>query len=454
MLKCHYLIIGSGETGIILAEELLKTGKSVVLIEKEQFGGDYFNQLDYPKYLLTKESTDFATSLKLFKDYPDTFSVIRKYRQKIATKIEAEATKQKNKRLVQLEKQKNFKFIDGLAQFDTKSIVEVNSQTERHLIGFSECIIATGKNSVNYKEILGLDYDDVLTQKNIYLFKEIPSKLAIFGLNKESLEVASIYSGLGVKVTIFEEKDAKKILPNLDKTALNHLISTLNSRQVEFLFEIGIKQVKKSAKQFVITDSLRSEHKFSHIYLTIEDQFDGEVLKLKKIGIKYSKKGITAAKNGKTSLNNISVFGEANSSVTNLNKLATVYDFLKTKNKLKNDQAGIELPIFGSYFASKESLNLGINIVKVESYSPVVNIGLSETEAISNFGTSVRTKVISRNLYEGFFKLVYKQNNNQILGIILAGDFALKLEDFAILSLKKQLTRPFVENYLQTVWGV
>jgi len=453
MLKCHYLIIGSGETGLILAEELLKIGKSVILVEQNQFGGKYFNNYDYPKYLLKKESDDFAISLKLFKDYPDTFSVIRKYRQKISSKIESEFNKHRNKKLVLLEKQKAFKFLEGTAEFFSKSIVEVNSSTERHLISFQECLLATGKNKVKTQEILGLDYDDILTDKNVFLFKEIPTKLAINGLDAQSLEVASIYAGLGVKVTIFEEKSVKKVLPKIDKSALNHLISTLSARQIELLFETGIKQVKKSGKQYVITDSLRSEHKFSDIYITLEDEFDGETLKLKKVGIKYTKKGITVNNSSKTSLNNVYAFGQASSIVTHLNKFATVYEYLKSKNKSK-EGGQLELPIFGSYFSSKEISPLGIEVNKINTYSPVSNIGLSEADAINNFGTSTRSKIFSSNLYEGFFKLIYKQNNNQILGIILAGEFTTKLEDFALLVLKKKLTKPFVENYLQTVWGI
>jgi pyruvate/2-oxoglutarate dehydrogenase complex dihydrolipoamide dehydrogenase (E3) component len=452
MLKCHYLIIGSGETGLILAEQLLKIGKSVALVEKNQFGGRYFNQYDYPKYLLQKESSDFATNLKLFKDYPDTFSVITKYRQKIALKIESGSNKSKNKQLVFLEKQKAFKYLEGTAEFFSKSIVEVNSETERHLISFNECIIATGKTKIQSKEILGLDYSDLLTQENVFLFKEIPTKMAIYGLDKESLEVASIYSGLGVSVTIFEEKDAKKTLPKLDKTGLNYLIASLTTRQVVFLFETGIKSIKKTGKQFTVTDTLRTEHKFSHIYTTVTNEFDGEVLSLKKIGLKYTKKGIQANASGKTNLGNILVFGEANSSIDDLNKLASVYDFLKSKNKSKTDT--IELPIFGSYFGSKEITPLGIDVFKIDNYQAVINIGLSETQAISNFGTSTRTQIFLGNLYEGFFKLIYKQNNNQILGIVLTGDFATKLEDFALLVLKKKLTKTFVANYLQTVWGI
>ena len=87
MLKCKYLIIGSGETGLILAKELSKLKEKVILVEQAELGGSFLQTTDYPKTLLTKESEEFATSLKSLKNHPDTFSVLRKFRQKISDNI-------------------------------------------------------------------------------------------------------------------------------------------------------------------------------------------------------------------------------------------------------------------------------------------------------------------------------------------------------------------------------
>ena len=97
MISCKYLIIGSGETGLLLAKKLLELKESVILVDEKEFGGGFLNKEELPKKILTKESEIFASSLKLFKDYPETFSVIRKYRQKINSKIELEVKKIRNK---------------------------------------------------------------------------------------------------------------------------------------------------------------------------------------------------------------------------------------------------------------------------------------------------------------------------------------------------------------------
>jgi dihydrolipoamide dehydrogenase len=248
MISCKYLVIGAGQTGLKLCEELLKLNESVILVEQGAFGGSYLNSYDYPKNLLSKESENFAVSLKLFKDYPETFSVIRKYRQKISAKISQEINKTRNKQISTLEKNRKFKFLEGKAEFFSKSLIEVNSTEEKHLISFNQCILAVGKTVVKTPEIKGIDKVKLLHQHNAYLFEEIPSKLAILRCTKETLELASIYSGLGIKITIFEPENSKKALANLDRSAFNYLITVLDSRQVEFKFKTSIKEIKKAAK--------------------------------------------------------------------------------------------------------------------------------------------------------------------------------------------------------------
>lgn len=455
MISCTYLIIGSGETGLILAEELVKTGQKVILIESSEFGGTYLNSLDYPRYLLSKESQDFSTILKVFKDHPETFSVIKKHRQKIAAKILAEIKRFKNKRIVALEKNKNFKLITGKAEFFSKSLIEVNSNEERHLIGFKHCLIAVGKNGLEKPKINGITEKDFLNQHNIFHFKEIPSRLAIFGCNNQSLEVASIYSGLGVKVIVFEESKVKTCMPELDRTALNHLIKTLSSRQVEFFFDTKIKTIKKRSKFFTITDSNREEHKVSHIFQNFTETFIEDELLLKKVGIKFSKKGIKVTASYKTSLKNVYAFGDCQESNDNYSqKQSKIQEYLKTQLKDTTTKTGFTLGILDTYFSPDQVIPSGISILEVKSFSPVLNIGCSESKALIDFGTYIKTKVFTGQMYEGFMKVVYKENNDSVLGIILAGEFALKLQNFAILALKKSITRKYLENYLRVYWGV
>ena len=107
MLKCKYLIIGSGETGLILAKELSKLKEKVILVEQAELGGSFLQTTDYPKTLLTKESEEFATSLKSLKNHPDTFSVLRKFRQKISDNITNNIKIETNSALNTIEKYEN-----------------------------------------------------------------------------------------------------------------------------------------------------------------------------------------------------------------------------------------------------------------------------------------------------------------------------------------------------------
>lgn len=452
MISCRYLIIGSGETGLLLAKKLLELKESVILVEESEFGGSFLNKKELPKKILTKESEIFAASLKLFKDYPDTFSVIRKYRQKISTKMEMEIKKARNKNLVTFEKHTGFKFISGKAEFFSKSLVEVNSETERHLISFQECIIAVGKNSKSLPKIEGLEKVNFLDQDSAFLFQEIPSHLAIIGCNKDSLEVASVYSGMGVKVTIFEEKDSKKTLPDLDRTAFNYLIKSLSTRQVDFLFNNKVKELKKSAKQILILDGEREEYKVSHLYISSVPESDYVDLKLNKLDLKYDNKGIIANISGKTNQKNIWVFGDSNKSTNPDYKFVPVYNYIASEAKKKNKQSSLSKDILSVLGGGKNTFD--IRFLKVNTFSPVSNIGHSEVSAITTFGTYIQTKVYNHKDQEDFLKVIYKQNTDQVLGVVLAGNYSQRMEDFAIMAIQKGITKAYLEAYLETFYLV
>jgi pyruvate/2-oxoglutarate dehydrogenase complex dihydrolipoamide dehydrogenase (E3) component len=452
MISCKYLIIGSGETGLLLAKKLLELKESVILVDEKEFGGGFLNKEELPKKILTKESEIFASSLKLFKDYPETFSVIRKYRQKINSKIELEVKKIRNKNLVSFEKNVGFKFIQGRAEFFSKSLVEVNSETERHLISFQECFITIGKTEKNLPKIQGLDKTTFLDQESAFLFKEVPSHLAILGCNKESLEAASIYSGLGVKVTIFEEKDSKKVLPELDRTAFNYILKTLSTRQVEFLFNNKIRELKKTAKQILIVDGEREEHKVSHVYISSTKEFSAENIKLEKIELKHDLKGIFATNAGKTSQRNIWVFGESNKSTKADYKFVPVYNYIAGEAKKKNKQSTLSKDIMSVLSGQKNSFDT--NFLSINTFSPVSNVGHSEGSAVTTFGTYIKTKVYNHKDQEDFLKVVYKENSDKALGIVLAGIYAQKMEEFAIMAIQKGITKTYLEAYLETYYQV
>jgi len=83
MLSCEYLVIGAGQTGLIICQALVKTGKSVILVDQHQLGGSFLFTKEYPKFLLREAATKFAHSLENFRDFPETFPLLIKHRETI-----------------------------------------------------------------------------------------------------------------------------------------------------------------------------------------------------------------------------------------------------------------------------------------------------------------------------------------------------------------------------------
>jgi pyruvate/2-oxoglutarate dehydrogenase complex dihydrolipoamide dehydrogenase (E3) component len=455
MLSCKYLIIGSGETGLILARELAKSGQKIILAEQNEIGGSFLHSLDIPKNILKSEAEDFATGLRMYKNHPDTFTVLRKYRQKIQEKIWEKTKLQKNKLLNNLEKIENLEIIKGKAEITSKSLAEINSETERHLVGFEQVIVAIGKSGIQKITDIELKDIDFLHKHNIFLFHEIPSKLAILGCTLETLEIASIYAGLGVKVNIYESLEVQTVMPKLDRAAFNYVIKSLMKRNVSFNFETNIKEVQKNpeTKELTLIDDKRQEYKNSHIYIRVQEIFSDDSVNLNKLGIRQSPEGIIANGNGRTVQTNISVLGNCFSQTSKQNKYANIFDYTEKELK-KNSKNPSSLLGISSYFSEGEVSPNNLRIIKINSYEPVINIGLSERNAKAVHGTYIKVDIIENLENENFIKIIYKENTGQILGIVLAGKKYSELEIYAVVSLKKNSNYKQVRNFIRSYWGI
>lgn len=447
MLKCDYLVIGAGKIGLDTARKLAKIGKKVILIEKENLGGTYLHNYEFPKKLLIEEASHFQTCLKIFRDDKVTYRPLTKHRKEITQRIANTVKKEKERLTQELEETKNLKVIFGRAEFSSSSMIEVNSNKERHLINFENCIITIGKNIIKKPEIDGIKKGDALTPENIYLFEEIPDRLAIIGLTKRNLELAHLYSNLGVKVEIFEKKTIKHCLLKLDKSILNYSLLNFLNKEGKINQNTEITKIKKTKKQVILTDKSKVNQKFTHVFVGTKKEFSGKELELRKVNVTWSKNGITAEKDGKTKAKNIFVLGESNRNTNPNNKVFFVENFLaKVEPKKKNIISYLHLDQLS------QTTHPTKPFYKISSIRPVVGVGLSELDAVAKYGPTIKTEVLESNLYEGFAKFIFKDSNGEVVGAALAGDYAKKLEMLTIKALEKRIDIKslviFIKNYL------
>ncbi len=445
MLKCDYLVIGSGESGINLCRELLETGKKVYLVDDNRFGGNYLYNLEYPKFLLKKESLQFNNILKILKNISNISEQLKEYRRNIHKKIYNQSYRQANKILASFEKLPNFRYFQANGHFFSKTIFELIEKEEKFLISFKKAFLTNGKKEIVNPNIKGIENVDYLNQYNAYNIKQIPSKLAIIGFTKESIAVASYYAGLGIKVVIFEMQSTATILPFLDKSCYNYLIKKMQNSQIDIYFETSILEIKKTSKDLIVIDSNREEYNFSHIYVDVKSIYPEDNLKLNKIKIKTTHRGVVAKKNGETNQKHIFVFGDANHFYLANKKYNYIFDFVR-KEKLKNNSK-ISLPLLSSWMGIKNYILPKI-VYKIDSIYPVITIGFGEILAIKNFGTSIKFVILESIFFDGFIKIIYRSKTREVVGFALADQFCDKLEHYCINALSSKLKLNTILNHL------
>jgi pyruvate/2-oxoglutarate dehydrogenase complex dihydrolipoamide dehydrogenase (E3) component len=443
MLECRYLIIGGGQSGLILAKNLGKMGLPTILVEQSQVGGTYLHTNQIPKSLLERESRNFGDGLLLFKDYPTTFNALLKHRQKIPAKLKASRQAVTEAELNELKQFPSLQIIQGGAEFVSKSIAEVNSQTERHLINFQEAFICVGRNVMVKPEIKGLEKTKFLHQHDIYLLQDLPKSLGIIGVSAHTLEVADIYSRLGIKVYMFEQKTTQNCLSGVDRTGLNFVYKKLLTRQVEIQFQSKVAKVqtKKDQVQILLQDGQTFD--VSHLYVPASEEFGEENLGLSRLGIKFSSQGIQTDSLGRcTTAKHIWAFGDCAASTNGQNKLSTILNQVE-----KIQRARVTAP--------KQTINLlpsGINAVSVKDYRPgsfkihsvenlLICLGLSEKEAKAQFGPQAEVEVISSPLHDGFLKIIYRNPMDSIAGLVISGELVDKIRLSGEIAMDKKMSR-------------
>jgi pyruvate/2-oxoglutarate dehydrogenase complex dihydrolipoamide dehydrogenase (E3) component len=310
------------------------------------------------------------------------------------------------------------RLVTGSAEFLSKSLVEVNSETERHLINFKNCVITIGQDQLVKPSIKGLEEVDFLYKDSCFLFEHIPSQIGLIGLSEETLEIASLYADLGIKVDIVDKhKDLSAAFDGVDKSIINYLLKKLFDKQVDLHFNFDTKEVKQNKKGDITLKNEEGKTKtFAQIYLPLKESFSGKNLAISKIGIKATKHGIATDVFGRTNHGHIYALGECSNKSNRNSKPFMIQEYLSPQSK-KVDLGKL---------ISQKSLGLDSEFFYVLAQNPIFGIGLSEDKATHVHGSSAKKEVVRSPYGDGFAKIVYRDVTGKMLGAALTGDVCQK----------------------------
>jgi pyruvate/2-oxoglutarate dehydrogenase complex dihydrolipoamide dehydrogenase (E3) component len=453
MVSCDFLILGGGSSGLKFAKELSKQSKNILLVESYQLGGSSLHYLETPKYLYHQEIKRLHNILSLFTVQKSNINQINKLRSIIPKQVNQKLKIKSNFIKQELESNLNVDVLFGKPTFISKNTISIRVEGEEKLISFKQCAICVGKNNVDILEILGIDIEKTLTDYSIWNQKNLPESLAIIGLNEKSLEVALLFSAIGIPITIFEMKQQTQILQHIDHSIMDYLYQTLENAGVSIYFENRVKQLSHK-KQSVEVSSPKGIFEFETLYVCSKEQFTNE-LSLESAGVKHDSFGIKTNKTGKTSISNIYSFGDCNSTYTSLTLIQDFINSFSKQKKLLRHKL-----ITRTFFHTLESLQSlpskksNQSRFMIRGIKPVVSCGLSEKQAQEKLGKKVQVKMFTGVTVSGIVKLIYNTHTSKLLGYSLIGDCVDYYDSFLHYALEKSMKYEVVietlSNYINS----
>ncbi|OLO38986.1 dihydrolipoyl dehydrogenase [Alkalihalophilus pseudofirmus] len=241
------VVIGGGPGGYAAAIRAAQLGLKTLLIEKAQLGGTCLNVGCIP----TKFMVEFANSKQKLNHLANigvdvtynglNMDKFQKSKQKVVKKL----TGGVNALLTHA----GVEVINGSAEFVSEHKIKVVTETESLEVEASRFIIAAGTRPAEI--IIPFDGDRIVSSTNVLGWSELPKSLTIVGAGVIGMEFASIFSQLGVEVSVVEV--APHALINEDQDVVNHLIKALKKRKVKFYFNAKVESASKSENDVTLS---------------------------------------------------------------------------------------------------------------------------------------------------------------------------------------------------------
>lgn len=423
------LVIGAGPGGYVAAIRAAQLGTKVAIIEKEEFGGTCLNHGCIPTKALLA-SADVYHKIGRARDFGitvDNFSI------DFGAVIDRKDRMVKRLRMGigSILKSYNIEVIKGTASFTGGSSVMAGDQ----FISFKKCIIATGSVSANIPG-LATDGQNIITSTEILNMKQLPASLLIIGGGVIGIEFASLFSRLGVKVTVVEALN--KILPFEDEEIASSMSSLLTKKGVEI--HTGAKVLKLSGTTAEVE---KAGQKLSitaeKILVSIGRKPNYEGLGLEKAGIVMEKNRIKVNEKLETNVRGIYAIGDAASKYM-LAYVASAEGIVAAENACGKDSKIDHKIIPTCVFTSPEIAHVGLTEAEAKEKGLKYRVGKFP------FAASGRAQILGET--EGFIKVLIDEKTDGFLGVHIIGPEATEIIHSGSIAMKLETTTKEMERII------
>jgi len=407
-------IIGAGWAGFSAAQEAKRSGFKVALIEKDKIGGTCLNYGCIPTKALIQSAKIYSLSKKSAKFGIDI----------TGSKINfPEIQKRKANIIEQLGRGmqfllKDISFLNGEAQFISTEELTVGDDR----IKAKNVIIATGSKPI---QIPGLSFDGrkVISSSDILNLKSLPRSLLIIGGGVIGCEFASLFSILGVEVTIVELMP--QLLPQEDKEIAKKLESIFRKKGIKINTDTDAKAINLD--------------NYDSALLCVGRKPELGNLDFKKIGVKTEKGRIITDEYMNTNIPTIYAAGDCTGGKL-LAHFAAHQGVIAARNIAQSNVARqIEPHLVPScIFTDPEIASVGI------CEDEARNRGISIKSSKFDFLGSGMARILDET--EGFIKIISDAETDAVLGASIIGPRATELIGIVTVAIQSHLKLSQLHN--------
>jgi dihydrolipoamide dehydrogenase len=311
-MQYNVIVIGSGPGGYVAAIRCAQLGFKTAIIEKyDTLGGTCLNVGCIPSKALLDSSEHFNNASLHFKEHGIDITA-PKVNLKQMIKRKSEVVKSNVDGIAYLMKKNKIDVVTGVGSFVDKNTVKVTpSDGKETTLTAEKIIIATGSKPAPLP-FAPFDKKRIISSTECLELKEVPKHLMVIGGGVIGMELGSVYSRLGSKVTVVEFLDS--LIPTMDGTMGKELLKVMKKSGMEFYLGHKVTSVESKGKEVTVKaeskDGKTVELKGDYCLVSIGRRPYTDGLALEKIGIETAKGQIPVDENLKTNVDNIFAIGD------------------------------------------------------------------------------------------------------------------------------------------------
>ncbi len=413
-IHADVVVLGAGPGGYTAAFRAADLGLSTILVERyPSLGGVCLNVGCIPSKALlhTAEVIAMARSMAphgvAFSDPEIDLGKLRAWKDGIVGKL--------TKGLSGLAKQRQVKVLHGKGELAGPHHILVDSEDGELTVSFDRCIIAAGSQSTTLP--IFPDHERVLDSTSALELPEIPESMLVIGGGIIGLEMATVYSELGTRISVVELTD--ELMPGADRDLIKPFERHIRKRYENIWLSTKVTRLEAGdngvTAYFEGKDAPASE-RFDYVLTAVGRTPNGH-----NIGAEHA--GVEVGKNG--------FIGVDSQQRTNVSHIFAIGDIVG--QPMLAHKATHEGKVAAEVCAGHKS-HFDARVIPSVAYTDpeVAWAGVTEAEAKDkgiNFGkgtfpwaASGRSLGLGRD--EGMTKLLFDKDTGRVIGAGIVGPHA------------------------------